>query len=255
MGSSRAKHQIDPAQLTVLGNNGYNIGINGVGTVYNYILLKLLLKNNVHLKTIVFETDVENYYDIIDDKADKKELQLLYPYTNEDTTLQKYLKKLGPVAVAISKINLYKYNGKFFNIMYNYAIRNSVKPNNGFAPLLQTIKPEVQSKSYTAPYYKGFSKNKINALKEMVQLCAKENINLFIVFPPYFQNKYFNAIETETLLKQLNFLDQKQIINYSNVNTCAELNNYIYWKDDRHLNKNGALFFSKLLNIALTSKQ
>jgi hypothetical protein len=162
-----------------------------------------------------------------------------------------YVTKLGAIEKYKAMLNLYKYNGKFFNIVFNYLRRNKIKPDNGFAPLNKILDASLNTKTYQTPYYKGFSQLKIAALKNIAEQCSKNGISLYVVFAPYYNNGYFNKIETDALLNQLSFLDKKQLINIADINTVPLLKASNYWKDDRHLNKDGALLFSTLLNDSL----
>jgi hypothetical protein len=246
LGSSRAKHQIDPALLTdVYNGNGYNAGINGVGTiVYNSVLLDILITNEVIPKVVILQTDKYQF----GDSGEKigNEIVPLYPFLGQSTLLNSYLSHAERFKLLI---HAYRYNGKFLNILFNYFKRNSVADNTGYVGLNGEMNPANLLQSAPAINQKfAISDVKIKALRSIVTLCNQNNIKLIVVFPPVYNNVSFDREGNNRLFAALNQEGVSNLIDFANINDIPMLKPASFWKDVDHLNKNGAAIFSQKLN-------
>ncbi len=253
MGSSRAKHHIDPVRLYANAEKiKYNAGINGTGgLIYNSRLLHLLLEKNIKPSTLILQLDAHPYFTADDDRG-LTELAQLYPFISESRSLRSFVKNEAGLAEQIKLFfHSYRFNGKLLNILYNYRKRHSVGDENGFIPLEGILKDSlVQPLSMASPM-PAFPENKIAALQDVLTVCAKENIQLIIVFPPSYHNVIHHPGGTSALINIIRKTGRARIIDFSDIESIPELNQSKYWRDATHLNADGAGLFSDSLNARL----
>jgi hypothetical protein len=256
MGSSRAKHHIDP-ELLALTESGksYNAGINGTGgLIYNNRLLHILLEKGIKPKTIILQLDAYPYFTQGNEEL-ILELSQLYPFIAESPSLQNYVSKHGGLAEQIKLfLHSYRFNGKMLNIFYNYKKRQSIADHSGFSGLDGTLKDSVvKGIPETAIKPEKFSKLKLQALSDIAQTCIKNNIRLIVVFPPSYKNGLFTAKGTSAIIHVCKKEGIRDILDLSDIRLFPTLGSAIYWKDATHLNKEGAAVFSKELNRLLSN--
>ena len=188
IGPSRAKHGIDPKVLTSLGDDGYNLGINGTTILNSSLILDILIKNNVKIKTLVVATDLSDY------ASSSKEMTLdqikrLYPY---DTPLvREYVKSIGFVEQAKYFFDTYKFNRKILNITFNFLKKDSILDGSGYVGLPNTkYKPGVNYSSINYTY----DHNSVNAesMRRIKKICDENGIKLIVVFSPSYNNVFFD---------------------------------------------------------------
>lgn len=253
LGTSRAKHQIDPEKLTSIKGIGYNAGVNGIGAIkFNNILLEIILHEKLHPKFLFLQTDIVNYVEEADENAIYG-LNYLYPYRQKSRLLQSLINRQSLQERLKLLSVLYKYNGKIPSILLNFTQRNTISDNNGFVPWPQTMdttKPHGEPFLYTDHFV--YSANKLKALNNITNLCEQNNIRLFIIFPPYYKNLNYRKDEMNYLKNYIsNISDKTTIIDMANISNLPELQNAQNWKDIGHFNNTGAAKFSASLNDSL----
>jgi len=253
LGTSRAKHQIDPEKLTSIKGIGYNAGVNGIGAIiFNNILLEIILHEKLQPKIVLLQTDVVNFV------AEASEntvygLSYLYPYRQKSKLLQTLMNRQNFEEQFKLHSDLYKFNGKIPSIFLNYCKRNTVTDNNGFVPWVQTMDTTKQNGepfSYDNGF--AFSAAKLQALNNIISLCERNNIKLFIILPPYYKNVNYKKDDLSFLKKYIKDKSRKVIIiDMADVSNFPDLQNAQNWKDIGHLNNIGAAKFSTYLNDSL----
>lgn len=253
MGSSRAKHQVDPALLTSIPGTGFNAGVNGTGgIVYNYLLLKLLIDKGVVPKTVLLQTDAFPYF-TEDDSQINIELSPMYPFMSESVALKRELNKFTDYAEKTKLLfHTYRFNGKPLNIFYNYLKRNSIAETNGFAGLegiLDTVHYQTNNRANLAHSY---SRKKLETLSAIINTCRDHHIRLIVLLPPSFKNSILSTEGTAIVNKQLQAQPGVSVtLDFSDINYLPQLQSAVYWRDGSHLNAQGAAIFSKLINDSL----
>ena len=251
LGSSRAKHQIDPALLTnVYKGNGYNAGINGVGTiVYNSVLLDILIQNKVVPKMVILQTD--KYQLTHSESKAGTEVVPLYPFINQSSLMENYISFQERCKLLIQA---YRYNGKFLNVVFNYLKRNSVKDNTGYVDLREHMDSLSVRKIAPKPASRlVLSQDRMKALQSIVELCKKHDIKLVVVFPPVYNNAGYDEKGNEQLYAAMRGEGVPNILNFSDIHKLPMLEPASMWKDADHLNYAGAAIFSKALNESVAS--
>jgi len=248
LGSSRAKNMINPDFITAWKGEGYNAGVNGVGGVlYMNALVELTLKNNIKPDYLILQTDVRSFS--INESNDRRsEITRLYPFIDQSDILQQYSDGLGYEEKIKMKFRLYRYNGKLYNILTNYFRKNIINPN-GFNALTGTM--TVQNKTETMDDLTQFDSLKIDALNNIIRQCQDNNIKLFVVFPPRFEDSFSEADHLQTLLSKLVYTNNCHVIDMIDIKKFPALQDKSNWNDEAHLNVTGANKFSGYLNDSL----
>lgn len=256
LGSSRAKHHINPALLSNLYNgNGYNAGINGTGgIIYSNMLLQLLVSKGIKPKMILLQTDPYPYFIADKDEDVTNELLPLYPFINESSVLKEFINKNTAWTERFKLLfHSYRYNGTFFRVLFNYAKRNSITDNNGFEGLLGKI--DTTGFKITGDLNKtySFSQLKLNTLTDVIQTCRANNIKLAVVFSPAYKNNIFLKQGYNVLIELLHKNNVTSIYNFSDIENIPSLQTPDMWRNATHLNSNGAKEFSRILNDSISS--
>ncbi len=247
-GTSRAKHHFNPDSLFDTHLEGYNAGINGTGgIIYNTVLLDLCIHHNVNPKLIILQLDVMDFCDASNNYS--SDLIFLYPFYNESKVLRDFVAKDGWKETLLAHSNLYRFNGKLYNIAFNFLKKNSVVDNNGFVPLIGVI--DTTKLAIRAAKCTTIDKNnkQLDALNQFYNMCTNNKIELKIVLPPSYKNYiYFPNLDDEftTYLKAK--MPKATLLNYSNIECCKSISGHDNWKDELHLNEKGAAVFSKIVN-------
>lgn len=258
LGSSRAKHGIDPSLLSSVKGNGYNLGINGTNIINSNIVLEILIKNEVKPKTIILQTDLRDFLHESNEKDISDQIKRLYPYREDGLALNKYIAMLSWEERLKSKIDLYQFNGKIINIFFNYFKRKNIKANNGYVPLYGQINQFNQpynssSTTVNEKYY--FNNLMLEALLDIQNMCIANNIKLIVVFPPFYNNQFYDENNFKTLTKDLTSRGVNNIIDISNVNKYKDIQDSDNWKDEGHLNSTGTIKFTRILNSKIKNKE
>ena len=252
LGSSRAKNMINPAFITAFNTEGYNAGINGVGGIlYMNALVDLILHNNTKPDYIVLQTDERDYrYKKVN--SYNAQITPLYPYLNDSKVLQQYAASLGYQEKLKLQFKLYRYNGKFYNIITNYLKKDKNKEKDGYTPLKGTMNKEIDID--TVEIETRLDPLKLAALDNIINVCKENKIKLFIVFPPSYQNGLYKEKNLNNLINVISSRHDVDVINMANVNNLKDLQENINWKDDAHLNYIGSDKFSQYLNDSIKIK-
>ncbi len=254
-GTSRAIHHLDPDLLSSLPPHGYNAGINGVGSViYNTALLDICLQHQMHPEAIILQLDALSFTTEIPDF--NSSLKYLYPFYSDSKIMKDYVKKDGIKESLLVQSNLYTYNGKVLNILYNFFKRKAVVDHNGYEPLNQMIDTSIQSEPVSQDIVLNMSSKNFVALQDFCTMCQSHSIKLIIVMPPYFRNRLYNATLDRAFEKYLKEkCPRAYTVNLSNIDHCKDLQGYENWKDVAHLNSRGAAIFTKYVNDRLAKME
>lgn len=251
IGPSRAKHGIDPILLTSLGNNGYNLGINGTTVLNSLLILDILVKNNVTPKTLIISADLSDYVDNTNQQI-LDQIKRVYPY--DTPLLKEYVDKIGYVERAKYFFGSYRFNRKILNVAYNFTKRNTVADNNGYVGLPNmTDKPDVKYDTENF-IYKNNSTN-VEALKKIKKICDENNIKLIVVFSPSYKNVFYNEIQQKLMIEDFKKENISNIIDLSNINQSPDLLKKENWRDAIHFNYFGSQKFSKILNEEIIKRK
>ena len=255
LGSSRAKNMINTSLLTSFNGEGYNAGINGVGGIlYMNALVDLMIHKKINPEYIILQTDERDYrYKKIN--TYRTQITPLYPYLSESNVLQDYANSLGYEEKLKLQLKLYRFNGKFYNVLTNYLKKGKVKEPNGYSPIQGVMKKENDiNESEEIDLHPQFDSIKLDALKTIINVCNDKKIKLFIVFPTSYNNGMYKEQQLNKLIDLIMQQPQVDIINMADVNKFQDLQDHSNWKDGAHLNSSGADKFTQYLNDSVKIK-
>lgn len=239
LGSSRALHHFVPAIISEKTNKTvYNCGFEGQGLWFSYLQL-LKTTNRYSPDHVILEISPN----ILTDSQSDLKLNILLPFAEKDTAIASALNKnnISESIKFISKV--YPYNSLVFDLLYSKY--NFVKDSfNGFVPLYETMsqKNEITTKE-SAGNEKHLYTIKVEYLNKIIELCSAKAIKLHLVISPVFKSTQ----EEEAVITELkNYLGRYKTIFLSDFSKLeTTYGNGFYFKDNLHLNKNGAVVFSK----------
>lgn len=246
IGASVAKHNINPALLSSLGKNGYNLGINGVNVINNLLVIDILFSHEVVPKIIVLQTVLPDYTKETNTRdSELNQIKRVYPYNT--TRIRDYVKSLGLSEQLRYYSGLYRLNRKIINISYNYLKKNRVNTNNGYIALPKgdgNLDDVSDQPVYT--YDQNSSSRK--ALSEIKKLTDQNNVKLIIVLPPSYKNVFTDLNQNDLFIKDLQEHGFTYIADMSDYYKYPTLLSKDNWRDTHHLNEKGSAEFSRLLN-------
>ena len=246
LGSSRAEHHFVPRIISQnIGLSVYNCGLGGEGLLFSLIQLKESLKR-YKPKFILVEVSPN----VLLDLESKEKLQILKPFYNKDPLIYETL-TAGKVFEKVKFLSsIYPYNSTILSL-----IKGCFKPKtdslNGFKPLVGIIdtsrlsnKIDIMFPGPTIP------SEKFITLKQLIALCCNNNIKIAIVSSPVYQmNKNFDGMMTQ--IKRMCLQQNKNVyfLDYSRYKSLYK--QPVYFKDNLHLNYNGAKIFSEAISKEL----
>ncbi len=237
-GSSRAAFNYVPDIFSKeLDLTTYNAGREGVGIYFHHALLLATLERYTP-KTIIIDVDFRDLYARGGDFGTDvfKELAPFYGKINNEfdsTLVRNWYDKI------LFQSNLFKYNKKVFNIVTGNIIKG--RDNfNGYRPLLG----ELQENSHKEAIENFvIDSNLLITLEHFIQIIQRKNIKLIFVVSPSLKK-----------MPQSTFIPMNKISQKYNIPVLNHLKDQRFikdiklFKDEEHLNDNGAKLFSKIIS-------
>ena len=246
MGASRANHHYDPAVLSkATGMEVYNAGRDGSYILYNYAVLKTILKR-YSPKTIVYDVTLN---DLQTAPVDYDRLSSLLPYYQSHPEIRDILRLRGPFERYKMASKIYPYNSLFLSVIKGNTDDNAAAEAGlkGFIPLEGEWNRPVKeagardhinnADSVKAAYYRQFMLD-----------CKSAGTRLIIVFSPI----YVKNIHTTPILNLTRSIAEANAIPFYDFSTDTSfLQHPEYFADPLHLNKNGAEKFTQKIAALL----
>ena len=236
-GSSRAQHHYIPDSISKYTKlSVYNCGIGGQGIGFSYIQIHETLKR-YKPKLIILDL-APNI--LLDPLTDQK-LKVLLPYHKRDEIIGNELTKESLIEKSKFLSEIYPYNGTAFSIVSSYIY---YRPDNASGyisiqgkidTLLLSQNTEILKKDIEIPI------KQINYLERIIKECKDKRIKLLFSISPMFRP---NSIDIQ-IINQLKSLASLNSISMSDFSKDVEFfNHQDLFKDNLHLNKNGAAKYS-----------
>jgi len=242
-GSSRANHHYDTNILeSKLNMSTYNTGRDGTYLFYQTALLKTILKRH-QPKIIIYDFFGSFEYS----QSDYDRLSFLLPYYEEHEEIREVLELKGPFEKFKTLSKIYPYNSMLFNIIMGNMEFNKKKNKDikGFVPLNKNWTSELQAIKSTTKY--ELDQNKLNAFKDFIQLCKKNNIELHVIVSPVFYT--YQSDYSITTCKQI--CAKQNVPFYDFTRDDKFLQKPEWYADILHLNQTGAKKFSSIVADSL----
>ena len=250
-GASRASHHyVTELFEQNLKMKSYNCGRDGNSILYSYAIFKSAVKR-YDPKILIFDVNPDELSYIT---KSYDWLSSLLPYYKTHSEIRSIieLKSYFEKYKLISKI--YPYNSSLLAIAIgNLELNKKRKEDNlGYIPLLNIIDDTILHNLNSG--VNKLDTNKLNAVTDIVQYCATNNISLIFVQSPLYAKvsntlsiEYFKKLAKERNVVFLNFINDPEFLKKPEL-----------FQDIYHLNDQGAAYFSRLLTqkiITLTQSQ
>ncbi len=247
LGSSRALNGIDPETIQKQTSlSCYNLAINGSNIEFHETMLDLIINSKNHPKIIVYNIDDPatlsgSGHEVVYRKEE------LFPYVYNEKVNEIVANRLDKSVWATKISPTYHNNINFINAI-KYLTRGAEIPSyeinnvNEFgANLMDGHQKGKENLIYQKPLFKFNNESAIytKSLLNIVSKCRKHNIKLIMVFPPIF---YAPTPKFEDRIVELT-KNECLVINYS-----EEFKENRFFYNHGHLNRQGAIAFSKLIS-------
>jgi hypothetical protein len=243
-GSSRAQHHFIPRIINKnTGLSSYNCGFGGEGLLFSLIQLNEALKR-YKPKLIVLEVSPN----ILIDPESHQKLKLLLPFSNRDPLIFDALTS-GEFFERVKLLSaIYPYNSTIASLITG-GFKKNIDTLKGFLPLdgkIDTLglTDKINSQISTSV----IPTERLNALKEFITLCTNHNIKIAVVVSPVYQTNGNLDKMTEQVEKTCVDFKNVHFLNYSTSNIYHWPD---YFKDNLHLNAEGARIFSEDISLKL----
>lgn len=244
-GNSRANRHID---VDLLAQNGFNIGIDGTGIAYISTLINTLDKTKEQF--VLVHIDTKDFFKKGYNAKDIKALRIKY---HRDEQITKALKESGHASILQDVFYSINYNGNAIGILKNYFRPSyNFQSYNGYDPIEVSKEQEeardiVLNTKVNADCLEQLKPNEIavNYLKDIKVYLESSNKKFLFITSPI----YDDVCGTDN--KALNKLMQELELPYIDYSYYYKTKNNTFWKDRKHMTKQGAEDFSKFLNEQL----
>jgi hypothetical protein len=258
LGSSRARHHIDPAVLRdELSLTAFNAGVAGHDLLYAVMLFDLWRRAHPAPRAIVLNVDPGSF------SRSEDELQkasVFGPFAGESERVREVLDLRGAFEPVKRLSRLYRYNGNVLPILKAALV--PIDPAfDGFVPATGRFDPaapgalpthEASMRRAEAPFWAV----KLRYLGDLAAWCRAHGTRLFLVHgPAYAEDRMAHALwaarveELTASLPGVAFVDLGEAAGGAMFAERPEL-----YRDDYHLNARGARIFSALLARTLRER-
>lgn len=243
-GNSRANRHID---VNMFSDNGYNMGVDGVGIAYNSTLINTLPKDKKQL--ILVHIDTKNFFDLNYDGSDIRGLKTKY---QRDDKMTEALNKSGQLSQLQRIYYSMNYNGNAIGIIKNYFKPSyDFKTYNGYDPLTVSASQEemrdlVLSKTMIDDNcidelsINSIALDYLRSIKSFAENAPNKTF-MFVTSPAYNDTCDIDNEKLAAIMQDLGL----PYWDYTNLYKNTKDNSY--WKDATHMSKKGAEAFSTYL--------
>lgn len=243
IGASEACHSYIPSLLEdSLGRSVYNCGKDGCGFYYQNAMIHGILDR--YSPRIILWSIGPDELNTPSEKA-QGTLSQLNPFYNENEFCRQALKtksKYEPIKL-LSKS--YSYNSQLFT--YLFLIKSDYSyEKGGYAPLYGTQKAlDITHRTWEDNYDTTIQEVFSNTLDR----CIQQGVQVICVFTPRYENENHEDLFSYQQLKTV--LSEKGIPLVEDLYHDPDLMKSSYFKDEAHLNNEGAVLFSEKLSHIL----
>ncbi len=232
LGSSRVDNHIVTKMVEkATGGTAINLGVQGGKLDVTYLILQLLLDNNVQFKKLFIEIDY-NYN--IEGNSNFFKAETL-PYIRNNSIINTFQKKNNPDYFLCYYLPFYRYASNDYKIGFREFFNSTTSKHSteNFADGFNPRKEPFHDKGYTLPK----TINKSNKMLDNIdRLCKEKHIDV-----TYFCAPFCSQVATSDYPEKL----QQKIPNFKNYSKT--LLDQKYYVNCGHLNEDGAKLFTKIL--------
>jgi hypothetical protein len=238
-GSSSANHHYVPEVFEdSLKMTFYNTGRDGNGVLYQTAILKSIIKRYTP-KIIIL--DFAGGFEKGDDIYDR--MSSLLPYYRTHGEIRKIIELKSPFEKIKLLSELYPFNSQILSIAIgNMEINKTRNPDNkGFVALHGIWNAKIDSIANSTPY--EVDSIQVLALREFLNIAKNSGAKVYLIHSPMFQK--FNKSQEIDILRDIAAFDSIPFWDFSK--DTAFLNDNQLFRNQRHLNQEGAIKFSNVV--------
>ncbi len=238
-GNSRAKHHVDPRTLAQeLALSTYNMGCNGQGIYYHYLLESLALQRGARPNIFVLQVEPDNLY-----LANKERVVLFAPFIGECPEVREVL-QTTPHFTLKTKCSTWRFNSMLFSIASNLGEETS-DAAGGYRPLPRRA-IAAQTPTASSGPAPAVAEDVLDCYRKFIRKAQAQKIEVVLFTGPRLdRDEQFEQVGKEALLQlveeeQVRYLvlDEKQYPVFQK----PEL-----YYDQSHLSGEGAQILSTIL--------
>jgi hypothetical protein len=237
-GSSTAIHDYIPGTIEKrLNLSTYNVGRDGISILYDYAVLKTILKRYTP-KIIILDFEKEEFSR---SQESYDRLSSLLPYYKTHPEIDSIVDLRGPYEKYKMISNIYPFNSLVFTISAGNSEFNKKKREdmNGFVPLYRTWSDPI--KFDDSFLHDDVDSNKVRIYESFIRDCVKADVELYIISSPLFiKPDYVN--KSVVLGKAI--ADKYKVSFFDYSQDSVILHNRNLFADIAHLNVSGATVYS-----------
>lgn len=236
IGSSVVLNSLMPSIIEdSIGVTCYNTGANAQTLHYFHTILNCILKRYTPKMVILGMKPNELSREGI------SRYNLLIPYYHTGSSeIDSILESKNDYEKYLLQSNLYRYNTIWFRILSYHFIRGHENTDKGFLAKEKPIFPP--NLRYTKENNSVLN-NKVLIFEDIIRICKQRGINLIVYFPPIYM-RYKE--KSETIKEVERICKDKNIHFYNDTQDSIFLAHQDWFYDSSHLNKFGAIEYSKL---------
>lgn len=240
-GSSRANHHYRPNIFEKrLDLSCYNAGLDGCFILYNYAVLKAILRR--YSPKIIILDFRRREFAKSQDNYDR--LSFLLPYYRSHPEIRSIIELKSPYEKFKLLSSIYPYNSSMLiiagaNAMITKKRREDI---SGYVPLKGIWNSSIQIDENSVNY--ELDSTLVKTYESFIQDCIYSKAKLYIICSPYFI-KFNHTDFSVTVAKKIAKKYNVKFLDYSK--DSIFINNSKLFFDPNHLNDEGAILFSNML--------
>lgn len=237
-GSSRAQQQYNPIYFEDrLKLSCYNVGRDGQTILYQYPVLKAVLKR-YNPKIILLECENKMF---LENKDAYDRLSCLLPFYKDHPEIRSVIELRSPSERVKLLSHMYPYNSSILKIVQGIS-KTEDEDIKGYVPLKGVLNEPMRTVDLTIKY--SLDSNRIIFYKSFIGDCKKSGIQLFLVSSPNF----YKSIGSDTSLTLAKNIAKENNIPFIDLSQGHPLLNQSALYDDTvHVNQVGSKILSNII--------
>ena len=257
LGSSRARHHINPAILHHrLSVSAFNAGVNGHDLLYAMMLFDLRKRFHTPPRAIILHVDAASF---VKEEEELQRTSIFSYYVNKSDLVRHVIFSRSRYEPLKFLSSAYRFNGKLLPMLKNQFVSVDAQADGyvGLSGHLKWTEPspdedDEDRRMAALPFWQ----DKIAYFRDLATYCKQHETQLFLVHSPRFrEDPVGHAAWTRNLSRLLVAYPEIEFIDISE-QTYPEVfvGRVDLYRDVSHLNVHGAELFSQLLATALEHK-
>jgi len=239
-GPSTANHNYIPDTIiSGTGYTAYNCGFGGQPIAFSLVQISETMKRYAP-KVIILDVAPSFKFELDNDPR----LKILGPYYHDNKLIRKILIDNGSKFEKLKYISsIYPYNGMLADLLISLVYHPNVG-FKGFIPIYgSTLNENTISEEHQEFFHKEIPLKQLNYLQDITKLCQKHNVDLWIIISPIFRTQDHHLIT----IKDLRIYAEQHNIHFLDFSRNSNFSDYLLFRDNFHLNINGAIKYSKMV--------